>query len=157
MQLSKRCEYALRAMIDIALAHELGKERVALQDLVEYEDIPLKFLEQILLQLRKAGYLRSRRGPQGGYSLAREPSKIIFGDLIRLLDGPLAPVRCASRTAYERCSCPNEALCGLHLIMVEVRESISAVLDKTSLADMVKRVSPQIREGSPFPLIQEIL
>lgn len=153
MQLSKRCEYGLRALIDIALAQKLGKERVALQDLVEYEEMPLKFLEQILLQLRKAGYLKSRRGPRGGYSLSKDPGQIMFGDLVRLIDGPLAPVRCASQSAYERCSCPSEALCGLHLLMLDLRESISKVLDKTSLADMVERVRPRISKSTPFPLV----
>lgn len=154
MQLSKRCEYALRALLDIAVAQDLGKERIALSDLCDYEDIPLKFLEQILSQLRQAGYLHSKRGPSGGYSLAKPASKIFFGDVIRLLDGPLAPVRCASRTAYEKCSCPSEDRCGLHLLMSELRAAISGVLDGTSLAEMVRRVRKEIkREGGVFALI----
>lgn len=154
MQLSKRCEYALRALLDIAVAHELGKERVALNDLSNYEDIPLKFLEQILSQLRRAGYLHSKRGPSGGYSLGKPATKIFFGDVIRLLDGPLAPVRCASRTAYEKCTCPIEETCGLHLLMLDLRAAISGVLDRTSLAELVQRVRKEIkRDGGSFALI----
>ncbi len=154
MQLSKRCEYALRALVDIALAHDLGKKRVALFELSQYEDISLKFLEQILLQLRKAGYLESKRGPNGGYSLAKAPARIFFGDVVRLLDGPLAPVRCASRTAYEKCTCPSEDLCGLHHLMVDLRAAISKVMDGTSLEDIVRKLRRQVNKNqSAFALL----
>ena len=148
MQLSKRCEYGLRALIDIALAKELGKARVPVQDLVTYEKIPTKFLEQILVQLKKAGYLSSHRGPSGGYSLAKDPSKIFFGDVIRQMNGPLAPILCASKTAYEPCSCPSEKHCGLHLLMLELRSAISQVLDRTSLSDMVKQVRSKLKNAN---------
>lgn len=158
MQLSKRCEYGLRALIDIAVAQRLGRERVPLQDLAIYENIPRKFLEQILTQLCKAGYLKSKRGPQGGYSLSLEPKKVFFGDLVRLIDGPLAPIRCASKTAYERCNCPNETLCGLHLLMLDLREAIASVLDKTSLEQIMTRQMPKIKKSiGKFNLLEELL
>ena len=147
MQLSKRCEYALRALIDLAVAESCGKATLSLSALARYEGIPLKFLEQIFIQLRKAGYVKSKRGPSGGYALAKLPAKIHFGDIVRLIDGPLAPIRCASRTAYQKCSCPSEEQCGLHLLMTDLRSSISNVLDRTSLANMVRRVSSKGRRG----------
>lgn len=146
MQLSKRCEYALRALIDLALAKSIGMETVALSELSKYEGIPVKFLEQILIQLRKSGYIKSKRGPTGGYALTKAPDKIFFGDVVRLIDGPLAPVRCASHTAYKRCSCPSEDRCGLHLLMTDLRSSISKVLDGTNLETMVKRVHPEFKD-----------
>jgi len=115
--MSRRCEYALRALVDLGLAREAGRSLVRVQEIAGRERIPERFLEQILLGLRKAGYLRSRRGRSGGYSLARTPRSIRMGAVVRLLDGPLAPISCVSRTAYAPCSCPDEALCGVRMVM----------------------------------------
>jgi len=101
-------------------------------------DISLKFLEQILLDLRRAGILHSRQGIHGGYYLALPPEQITIGQVVRILDGTIAPIRCVSRMSYERCTCPDENLCELRLIMLDVRNAISSVLDNISLADIVQ-------------------
>ena len=140
MRLSKRGEYGLRAMIDLARS---GKENpaglVQIKDISEREKIPTKFLEQILLSLKNAGMLHSRMGIGGGYYLARPADKISLGQIFRTLDGPVAPIRCVSHMAYEPCGCPDEDTCGLRLVMGDVRNAIAGILDNTSLADVTKR------------------
>ena len=125
MKLSKRGEYALRALIDLGIASELGWPMLQISELASKEKLPIKFLEQIFTQLKAAGYVKSRRGKFGGYSLARPMSQIKFGAVIRLIDGPLAPIRCVSATSYARCSCPDEVHCGLRMLMFDVRNAIS--------------------------------
>jgi Rrf2 family protein len=137
MKLSKRGEYALRALIDLGIASELGWPMLQIGELAVKEKLPIKFLEQIFMQLKAAGYVKSRRGKLGGYSLARPMSRIKFGAVIRLIDGPLAPIRCVSQTSYARCSCPDEVHCGLRMLMFDVRNAISTVLDRFTLADIV--------------------
>jgi Rrf2 family protein len=138
MKLSKRGEYALRALIDLGIASELGWPMLQTSELAAKEKLPIKFLEQIFAQLKAAGYVKSRRGKFGGYSLARPMSRIKFGVVIRLIDGPLAPIRCVSQTSYARCSCPDEVHCGLRMLMFDVRNAISTVLDRFTLADIVE-------------------
>jgi Rrf2 family protein len=138
MKLSKRGEYGLRAMVD--LASQPASVVVPLKDIAQREQIPVKFLEQILLALRNAGLLRSRTGVGGGYLLAKAPSDITLGQIIRILDGPLAPIRCVSQTAYEPCACPDEKTCGLRMVMFDVRNAISEILDRTTLEDVAHRV-----------------
>jgi Rrf2 family protein len=145
MNVSKRCEYALRALIDIGLAQELGNPVVRVGALARHERISGLFLGHILLQLNEAGYVQSRRGKNGGYSLAIPMSQIKLGEIVRLMDGPLAPIRCASVTAYERCSCPDEDHCGLRLLMIDVRTAISGILDRYSLADIVHTTLKKMR------------
>ena len=137
MKLSKRGEYALRALIDLGVARELGRPLLALSELSRKEQIPANFLEQILFQLRAAGYVAGTRGKRGGYSLARPPESVRFGEIIRLIDGPLAPIRCVSQMAYAPCTCPDETHCGLRMLMLDVRNAISRILDKYTLADVV--------------------
>ena len=136
MRLSKRSEYGLRALQDLAGQH--GQGPIHTGDLAEKNRIPLKFLEQILLTLKNAGIVRSRRGPQGGYYLARDPREITLGAVVRILDGPLAPISCASRTAYEPCSCPDESTCGLRRVMLQVRDGVADIMDHTTLADVAR-------------------
>lgn len=137
MKLSKKGEYALRALIDLAMNSDKGV--VQAHDVARKENIPVKFLEQILLALKNAGILQSRRGVGGGYSLTRPPDQIPLGEIIRLIDGPLAPITCASRTAPGRCSCPDEATCGLRSVMVDVRDAVSEIVDRLTLADVCER------------------
>ena len=154
--MSRRCEYALRALVDLGLAREAGRPLVRVQEIAGRERIPGKFLEQILLQLRKAGVLRSRRGRGGGYALARSHRSVRVGAVVRLLDGPLAPISCASRTAYAPCSCPEEDLCGVRLVMIEARNSIAATLDGYTLADLVRRtLAAHRRAHRPPPFSEE--
>ncbi len=103
------------------------------------ENISVKFLEQILLTLKNAGLLHSKMGVGGGYYLAKPANEITLGQIFRVLDGPVAPVKCVSQMAYEPCGCPDEETCGLRLVMGDVRNAISNILDQTTLADVNKR------------------
>ena len=135
--LSKRAKYALKALI--ALASGPPGEPVRIQDIARRERIPQKFLEMILLELRNRGILQSKKGKGGGYYLVRDPKTVMIGQLIRQFDGPLAAVPCASQTAYARCQdCRDEAGCGVRWVMKEVRDATAKILDRTTLADMVK-------------------
>jgi Rrf2 family protein len=142
MRLSKRGEYGLRAMILLAEpAEKSGPAPAMLQikEIAQREQISTKFLEQILLTLKNAGILHSKMGIGGGYYLARSAKEITLGQIFRILDGPVAPVKCVSQMAYEPCGCPNEEVCGLRLAMGDVRNAIADILDNTSLADVIKR------------------
>ena len=152
MNLSKRCEYALRALSDIGIASELGRPVLQVSELAAKEKLPVKFLEQILTQLKSAGYVQSKRGKLGGYSLARRMDRIKFGAVIRLIDGPLAPIRCVSQTSYVRCSCPDEKHCGLRMLMLDVRTAITRVLDRYTLADIVEITLRKLRRDKVTPL-----
>jgi Rrf2 family protein len=102
--------------------------------------IPAKFLEQILLTLKNAGLLHSKMGIAGGYYLAKAAGEISLGQIIRVLDGPVAPIRCVSQMAYESCGCPDEEACGLRLVMFDVRNAMADILDNTSLSDVTNRI-----------------
>jgi len=151
VKLSKRGEYALRALIDLGIASELGWPMLQIGELASKEKLPIKFLEQIFTQLKSAGYVASRRGKFGGYSLARPMSRIKFGAVIRLIDGPLAPIRCVSQTSYARCSCPDENHCGLRMLMFDVRNAISTILDRYTLADIVEITLRKYRRDKVTP------
>jgi Rrf2 family protein len=151
MKVSKRGEYALRALIDLGIASELGWPMLQISELATKEKLPIKFLEQIFTQLKAAGYVKSRRGKFGGYSLGRPMKQIKFGAVIRLLDGPLAPIRCVSATSYARCSCPDEVHCGLRILMFDVRNAISTILDRYTLADIVEITLRKYRRDKITP------
>jgi rrf2 family protein (putative transcriptional regulator) len=151
VKLSKRGEYALRALIDLGIASELGWPMLQISELASKEKLPIKFLEQIFTQLKTAGYVESRRGKFGGYSLARPMTQIKFGAVIRLIEGPLAPIRCVSQTSYARCSCPDEAHCGLRILMFDVRNAISTILDRYTLADIVEITLRKYRRDKVTP------
>jgi Rrf2 family protein len=137
--LSKRSKYAIKALLALA-DHQRG-EPVRIADLAQEEQIPPKFLELILLGLKNQGILQSRKGKGGGYLLARDPGDIYLGQIVRMFDGPLAPVPCASQTAYVACAdCPNEAVCGVHLAMKAVRDATAKVLDGTSIASLRRQM-----------------
>jgi Rrf2 family protein len=138
MKLSKRGEYGLRAMIDLASWE--SEAIVQIKEIAERERIPIKFLEQILVMLKNAGLLHSKMGVGGGYYLARPPEEITLGQIVRVLDGPLAPINCVSQLAYEPCGCADEETCGLRLVMLDVRNAITDILDNTTLADVNGRV-----------------
>ncbi len=141
MKLTKRSEYGLRAMIDMACWEtEYGTKFIQIKEIAQREKIPAKFLEQILLTLKNAGLINSRMGINGGYYLSKPASEITLGQIIRVLDGPLAPIRCVSQIAYEPCGCPDEETCGLRLVMFDVRAAIANILDQTTLAQVVQRV-----------------
>lgn len=147
MKIGKRAEYGLRALINLGIASELGRERVTASDLAACDNLPLKFVEQIMGDLRTAGYVDTKRGRFGGYFIARPMDKIGIGELVRFLDGPLAPISCASQTAYQPCSCPDETHCGLRMIMIDVRNAISNILDRYTLANLVEVTLRKIRRN----------
>jgi Rrf2 family protein len=151
MKISKRGEYALRALIDLGIASELGWPMLQISELATKEKLPIKFLEQIFAQLKTTGYVKSRRGKFGGYSLARPMTRIKFGEVIRMIDGPLAPIRCVSQTSYARCSCPDENHCGLRILMFDVRNAISTILDRYTLADIVEITLRKYRRDKVTP------
>jgi Rrf2 family protein len=138
MKLSLRGEYALRALIVLGLNE--GKDVVRIQAISEQQNIPKRFLEQILNELRAAGILESKRGLSGGYRLKMPPEKITLAAVIRLIEGPLAPVSCVSEKFYERCSCPDEENCGIRSIMKEVRDAIVQILERFTLSQLCDRV-----------------
>ncbi|GGG41574.1 RrF2 family transcriptional regulator [Chelatococcus composti] len=141
--LTKKGKYGLKALVHLA---GLGGEELAqVSDIAEAERIPKKFLDAILAELRNAGFVQSRKGKHGGYRLARPAHEISVGQVIRVLDGPLAPIPCASRTRYEPCEdCVSEEHCSVRLMMLDVRNAIAAVLDGRTLADM--RALGNVRE-----------
>jgi Rrf2 family protein len=136
--LSSKAKYGLKAMVYLALREGQGPCLIA--DVAEAERIPKKFLDTILLELKNNGLLLSKKGKGGGYTMSRPAARIMVGEIVRILDGPLAPVPCVSRTAYRRCDdCIDEAACAVRAVMQDVRDAISAILDNTSLADMCNR------------------
>lgn len=152
MKLSKRGEYALRSLINLGIAAKVGRRLVRVTELAKAEDLPVKFLEQVMQQLREAGYVDSERGKHGGYRLARPADQISIGTIVRLIDGPLAPIGCVSQSAYEPCNCPDEAHCGLRMLMLDVRNAIANILDRYTLADVVEVTTRKmVRSGRPLP------
>ncbi len=148
--LSRKARYALRALY--ALSAEEARGPVLIADLAEREKIPHKFLETILLELKNAGVLKSKKGKGGGYSLARSPEQITMGQVIRIIDGPLAPIPCASERAFVRCEeCVDETTCGTRQVMKKVRDAIAAILDGTTLADVQTQIArARLSPGTPL-------
>jgi Rrf2 family protein len=136
--ISKKTKYALKALIYLAREYDQGPILIA--DLAQEERIPKKFLELILLTLKNNGVLQSKKGKGGGYYLGRPPAKISLGEVVRVLEGPLAPVPCVSVMAYAKCEeCLDEQTCGIRLVMKDVRDAIADILDGTTLADVLER------------------
>ena len=133
--LTKKSKYGLKAVL--MLAEESGRGPVLVSDLAERQRIPKKFLEAILLELKRHGLLQSKKGKGGGYFLSRKPTDITLGQVIRALDGPLALIPCVSQTAYMKCEeCVDEQTCGIRLAMKEVRDATAGILDNTTLAGL---------------------
>jgi Rrf2 family protein len=143
MYLSKHHEYGLRAMIFLAARSksETSQMLVQAREISQAENIPHKFLEHVLLLLKKAGLLGSKMGVGGGYYLSRPANQITLGQIIRALDGKLEPIRCVGREAQSGCPCPHSATCGVQMIMNEVYLSVANILDHTSLEDVSNRVA----------------
>jgi Rrf2 family protein len=152
MKLSKRGEYGLRTLIKLGIAREVNREVVSATELAEIERLPLKFVEQILADLRHEGIIGTRRGKFGGYFLEKDPTQIRMGDVVRLFDGMLAPIPCASECFYKPCTCDDEEHCGLRMIMVDVRNAISNILDRYTLAQVVEVTLRKLkRDNLPIP------
>lgn len=137
--LSKKCKYALQALY--GLTAEYGKSPVLILTLSEKQRIPRKFLEVILWELKQRGLVDSKKGKRGGYWLVKPPDTITIGSVIRIIDGPLAPLPCASETAYRQCEeCTDAGKCGTRIIMREVRDAMAGILDHRTLADVCHMV-----------------
>ena len=133
--ISQKAKYALRALI--VLARSPGDVQM-ISDIAEQHRIPKKFLEQILLDLKYNGILTSRRGKTGGYMRLKSADMITFGEVLRIIDGPIAPLNCLSRTAYRRCEdCRDEKTCEIRRVFARVAEATRNVLDGTTIADCV--------------------
>ena len=144
--LTRKTKYALKALV--VLGEEYGEKPVLISDLARRERIPKKFLELILLDLRNLGILRSKKGRGGGYSLAKAPREIRIGSVVRAFDGPLAPVACASQTAYAKCDdCRDERTCAVRALMTEVRDSTARILDGTTLDSMLGPAARDAAKG----------
>jgi Rrf2 family protein len=130
--ISQKAKYALRALVALAKAGD----SLMIGEIAGRKNIPRKFLEQILLELKHHGIVQSRRGKLGGYSLLMAPDRITFGQVLRIIDGPIAPLPCLSRIAYRRCSdCATEKSCEIRRVFARVAESAREVLDRTTIAD----------------------
>lgn len=132
--LSSRAKYATRALLDLTV-HGLDRP-VQIQEIGERQNIPAKFLEQILLTLKRQGWVQSRKGPGGGYFLAVAPEQITLGAVVRAMDGPLAPISCVSVSGYMECGCPDPDTCGLRAAFKQARDALAEVLDGTTFADI---------------------
>jgi Rrf2 family protein len=154
--LSKRTQYSLRALY--ALARNHGRGPVLIAQMAREEAIPKKFLEQILLSLKGSDLVVSKKGKGGGYALARPPQEISIGEVIRRIEGPLAPLPCASETRFRKCDeCPDIETCGTRIVMREVRDAIADILDRTTLAMVCSKVdSARAKQSSPASLIYYI-
>lgn len=137
MKLSVRGEYALRALLVLGLNYDQPVVRI--QAISEQQNIPKRFLEQILNDLKTAGIVQSRRGVTGGYRLARRPEEITLAEIVRHIEGALAPVSCVSERFYEKCSCPDESRCAIRSVMKEIREAIVKIAERVTVAELCER------------------
>lgn len=132
--LSMKAKYGLRALMVI---YRNKDEMLSIKTIAQKADVPQKFLETIMLELKHSGVVDSKRGVFGGYFLSKAPEKITIGDLVRIFDGPLAPIRCASVTAYRKCDdCVDEKTCEIRMLMIKVRNGIADVLDNCTLSNL---------------------
>src|SRR5215469_1830948 len=137
MKLSLRGEYALRALLVLGLQYD--QHVVRIQAISEHQNIPKRFLEQILNDLKSAGIVQSRRGVAGGYRLARKPEEITLAAVVRHIEGALAPVSCVSERFYEKCSCPDESRCAIRSVMKEIREAVVRIAEGVTIAELCER------------------
>ncbi len=145
MRLSLRGEYTLRALVVLGASY--NQPVVRIQAIAKLQNIPKRFLEQILSDLKSAGVLQSKRGVAGGYRLSRPPEKVTLAQVIRHVEGALAPVSCVSEQFYEKCTCPDEAKCAIRSVMKEVRDAIVNILENVTVADLCQRAQALEAEG----------
>lgn len=158
MNLSKKAEYGLRAVINLGIAAQMGRTALPGSELAEVNRLPLKFLERILQEMRDAGLVDTIRGKFGGYAITEKGMKIKVGDIVRLMDERLAPICCASEYAYQKCTCPDEDHCGLRMLMIDVRNAIANILDRYTLEQVVEVTMRKMRRDGvapPFASLEE--
>ena len=154
MKLTVRGEYALRALMVLGRDYVDGDSVVRIQAISDQQNIPKRFLEQILNDLKSAGIVESKRGVAGGYRLHKPPERITLAESIRHIDGMLAPVSCVSERFYEKCSCPDEARCPIRSVMKEVRDATAKILESVTVADLCERWHKLHQEpAGPFDFI----
>jgi len=136
MKITKKGEYAIMALIDLALNYNKGLRQI--KDIVKKEEIPEKFLEQILVILKNAGLVQSKRGIGGGYYLNKPPEKISLSEVIRVIDGPLSPLECVNS---QNKNCPKQITCGIRSVMIDVENATSEILDRITLAEVCNRIN----------------
>jgi Rrf2 family protein len=139
MKLSVRGEYALRALLVLARDYQEDDSVVRIQEISDKQNIPKRFLEQILNDLKSAHIVESKRGVAGGYRLRRRPERINLAEIVRHIEGPLAPVSCVSEKFYEKCSCPDESRCAIRSVMKETRDAIVGIMETVTLAELAER------------------
>jgi Rrf2 family cysteine metabolism transcriptional repressor len=149
MRLSLRGEYAVRALLVLGLNYEQPVVRI--QTISDQQNIPKRFLEQILNDLKSAGIVQSKRGVSGGYRLARRPEQITLAAVVRHIEGALAPVSCVSEKFYEKCSCPDESRCAIRSVMKEVRDAIVEIVERVTVAELCQRAQ-KLQEQPLDPL-----
>jgi Rrf2 family cysteine metabolism transcriptional repressor len=133
MRISHRCEYALRALFELAKSSQEGPVRI--EEIARRQTIPKKFLANLLVQLKRGRFVQSKKGPEGGYYLARSARQINIGEVVRFLDGPIGPIQCVSRTLGEKCEIGGR--CGFFPVWKRVRDAVAEIVDRTTIADVV--------------------
>jgi Rrf2 family cysteine metabolism transcriptional repressor len=139
MKLTVRGEYALRALLVLSREFRDDDSVVRIQEISRKQNIPKRFLEQILNDLKSAGIVESKRGVAGGYRLRRPPERITLAEVVRHIEGPLAPISCVSEKFYEKCSCPDESRCAIRSVMKETRDAIVKVMERVTFAELCTR------------------
>lgn len=142
MRISTKGDYATRALQDLALHYEKGP--VPIEAIAKRQVLPVRYLEQLLLTLKRAGLLASKRGVNGGYYLAKPPREITLGQILRAVDGPIVPIYCVAEPPREHCQ--QEATCALRDVWVEVRDTVSAIVDHTTLEDICERIQAKTKQ-----------
>jgi len=146
--ISKKTQYTLRALYSLTRAY--GGPPTLIAEMAEREAIPKRFLEQILLNLKRLGLVNSKKGLHGGYFMVQSPEQITVGSVIRMIEGPLAPLPCASETAYRKCDeCPDPRICETRTVMREVRDATARILDRTTLAALCRKIDEAREESAP--------
>ena len=146
MKLSLRGEYAVRALLVLGLKY--GQPVVRIQTISEQQNIPKRFLEQILNDLKSGGFVQSKRGIAGGYRLARKPDQITLASVVRHIEGALAPVSCVSSHFYQKCSCPDESRCAIRSVMKEIRDAVVEIAERVTIGEMCRRY--ETLQAHPF-------
>lgn len=144
MKISTKGDYATRALQELSMHYNEGPLRI--EEIAQRQDIPVRYLEQLLLILKRAGYLESKRGVRGGYYLAKSPHLITLGEIIRLMEGPPAPIFCVDPSSQEKCTV--EKICGFQGIWVEIRDTIAHILDNVTFEEIGRRARLRIASKS---------
>jgi len=148
MRISTKGDYATRALQDLAMHYEEGP--VPIEAIAQRQALPARYLEQLLLTLKRAGFLASKRGVNGGYYLAKPPREITLGQILRAVDGPITPIFCVSENPREHCS--QESSCSLRDVWADVRDAVSAIVDHTTLQDICERIRSRTKERITYQI-----